>query len=158
MEPDFPGLNGSRGMEQRELEPSGSLKRAQVRQLLQRQGLETTSLLESELRTTTRGGCGIRDTLRMCCLNAAAPGPPAGGRGAQLMCSPQQRHFGVQLPREAPEAAHAPTDQKKNPQPRRRAGARGAGEPAPAGVYYAAISPARGSTLGPELGFPIAAN
>lgn len=36
-----------------------------------------------------------------------------GGRRAQLMCSPQQRHFGVQLPREAPEAAHALTDQKK---------------------------------------------
>lgn len=47
-------------------------------------------------------------------LECSGTRTPGWGTGAELMCSPQQRHFGVQLPRLAPEAAHTPTDKKKN--------------------------------------------
>lgn len=46
-------------------------------------------------------------------LECSGTRTPGWGTGAELMCSPQQRHFGVQLPSLAPEAAHTPTDKKK---------------------------------------------
>lgn len=75
------------------------------------------------------------------------------------MCSPQQRHFGVQLPREALEAAHTPTDKKKKKilshEGEQEPGAQGS-QPRLGFITQRLAQP--GAALGPELGFPIVAN